>query len=213
MDPLTSLDDRVSSLVLLFQGGSSSYLTTAINLATQLAVLEIAFFGIMLMLGRGAVFADSFMKIFKLGLIFWFVTKFPYFQDQIFDGFVLSANIVSGAPVDTSALLVSQYFDNGTLVWASIMECIKPLSFLSNFVIIIFFLLAGLVAYVGLILMGITAVLTILEYYIVTTIGFIILPFAAFSPTNFISNKIFSSFIAIGIKAATIIIISGFVIS
>ncbi|WP_193166470.1 type IV secretion system protein, partial [Microbulbifer hainanensis] len=85
--------------------------------------------------------------------------------------------------------------------------------FFTDFVTLVWLLMIGVIVFFAMVFMGLTAVLTIIEYYIVTAIGFIILPFSAFSATRFIAEKTFSSFIALGVKAATIVVVSGFVLS
>ncbi|WP_193189001.1 type IV secretion system protein [Nisaea sediminum] len=213
MEPLSSLDNRVSSLVALFQAGPSQYVDVAVSLFSKLAVIEIAFFGLLIALGRGRMMSETFMQIMKMGVFFWFIKEFPTFQTTILSGFQWSGLQLTGQGGGTESLLASSYLTAATNVVGQIFDCAAELSFFTDFVTLVWLLMIGVIVFFAMVFMGLTAVLTIIEYYIVTAIGFIILPFSAFSATRFIAEKTFSSFIALGVKAATIVVVSGFVLS
>ncbi|WP_193166454.1 type IV secretion system protein, partial [Microbulbifer hainanensis] len=116
MEPLSSLDNRVSSLVALFQAGPSQYVDVAVSLFSKLAVIEIAFFGLLIALGRGRMMSETFMQIMKMGVFFWFIKEFPTFQTTILSGFQWSGLQLTGQGGGTESLLASSYLTAATNV-------------------------------------------------------------------------------------------------
>lgn len=207
------LDDRVSSLVALFESGPSIYLEPAISLFSKLAVLEIALFGILFAAGRSSNMADVVVRLMKLGVFFWFITEFPKWQGTVLGGFIWGAQnmlVDSGS----ASLLPSTFIDHGFSAWSMVRKCSEGLSFWSgDGGTLLVLAIVGVVLFLGMLWMGITGAMTILEYYLVTAIGFLLLPLSAFSPTAFAAEKPFSAFISLGVKAATVTLLSGLIIA
>ncbi|MEQ9153484.1 MAG: type IV secretion system protein [Parvibaculum sp.] len=207
------LDDRVSSLVALFESGPTIYLEPALSLFSKLAVLEIALFGILFAAGRSSNMADVVVRLMKLGTFFWFITEFPKWQGTILSGFTWGAQnmLVEGG---SASLLPSTFIQHGFSAWSLVRKCSEGLSFWSgDGGTLIVLALVGVLLFLGMLWMGITGAMTILEYYLVTAIGFLLLPLSAFSPTAFIAEKPFSAFISLGVKAATVTLLSGLIIT
>lgn len=215
MDPLGSLDERAISLIQLFQSGPANYLGTAISLFSKLAVIEIALFGLLLAVGRGLGFADAFTRLFKLGLFFWFIQNFLQFQGTILGGFQWAGQTMTGqnASAGPEALLPSTFLNYGLTALSGVRECAGTLSVFGGEIgTYILLYVIGFVIFLGMLFMGLSALLTLLEYYLVTAIAFILLPLAALSATAFAAERTFSAFLGIGIKAAAIVVISGFIL-
>lgn len=70
-------------------------------------------------------------------------------------------------------------------------------------------LVCGIVAYIGVVFIALQVTITLLEYYMVTCLGVILLPFGLLRYTHFLYNKLIQGIFTFGIKLMVVYFIAG----
>jgi type IV secretion system protein TrbL len=186
-----------------FTGGFSKVYLDAMSLLAILATLEVAIAALWWMLCEENTLAELLKKIMKIGFFIFVVTKYPWLIKCVVDGFVFVGLKAGGGSTDAASVSLikdpSAIIKIGFELLKSVDKAIvpyNPLNFTKNVV--------GGLAYFSVILaffgLAIGVFITYLEFYLISVLGLILIPFGAFKHTAFLAEKVFSTIINFGVR-------------
>lgn len=201
------LTDILGSFVHAFSLRFSTIHGYANGLLRLLILIELVLFGIYLAIEGGDAVSSLFKKVLVIGAFQFLVSNYVTLVDALRDSFVgigLAGQMGSGTLslsqfLDPSALIShgltvvypiwerhSASYGLGAVLWGDVLGI---LSIVSTVLILLAF-----------IWMGMQIFLISVEFYIVTTLAVIMIPFGLFKPTAFLADRAFGSIFAVCIK-------------
>ena len=197
----------------VFDQGRNNLTGQATALFHTFVIFEIIFAGLYLALGTGADLKGVARKLLVIGFFSWVIQNYAWLLTQVMDGFIL----VGQKAGSSSGITFATLQDPG-LIFVRGMEVTKPAA--DKLFQIIDESYTGILSADALLLVvsivlsvlafGIMAVqvfVTYLEFLIVSTAGFIFLPFGVFKPTAFLAERMFGAIIGFGIKLMVLALI------
>lgn len=212
---LPSLTNVLTFFENQFSSGRSSLLSDVQNILQILVIFEVIFAGFYLALGTSADIKGIARKILAVGFFYWVILNYGDILRFIVDGFLYAGEKAgSGSSVDFATLR-----DPGR-VFVRGMELAKPLTdklfadINSSYIGIpsvdgLMLLFCIILTVFSFAIIAIQIFITYLEYLLVATAGFIIIPFGVFKPTAFLAERVFGAIIAFGIKLMVLALIIG----
>ena len=193
------LTEILKSYLNIFTGYFHHASGYANSLLYWIIALEVVLLGVSIALGRGVSPADIFSKIFTIGIFTFIIFSYATLLDGLFQSFLKAGLNSAGQTLsETEFLNPSALYHRGleaaepfrkpeSAGWLNIARFIPLL--------IIFMVIVFSYAF-----MAIQVTLTILEFYIVSTLAVIFLPFGINKKTSFLADKAISGIIASGFK-------------
>jgi len=204
------LTETLETFVHAFSLRYSTISWHATSLLKIFIVIELALFGIYYALEGGDLLASLLKKVLMIGAFQLLVSGFPWLVYVIQESFVAIG--LAGTGVDSSQYLspswfLSTGFDAVGPLWDSLNIKITDSVFGIGMGILVFVLMTFvlLIAYV---LMAFQIFLTQLEFYILTTLAVILLPFGLFRPTAFLADKAIGAIFTISIKLMVLVFVA-----
>jgi type IV secretion system protein TrbL len=205
---LVFFEERLSS-------GRGALLGNVSSLAGTLVTFEVVFAGIYLALGTSADFRAVARKILTIGFFFYVIRNYADMLRWVVDGFLYAGEKVgSGSAVSFATLRdPGQIFERG-------LQIAKPLIYKifanvdSSWMGIpsidsLWLLVCVFSALFSFAVMSIQVFVTYLEYLLIASAGFLLIPFGIFKPTAFLAERVFGAIISFGIKLMTLALIIG----
>lgn len=205
---LMFFEERLSS-------GRGALLGNVTSLAGTLVTLEVVFAGIYLALGTSADMRAVARKILTIGFFFYVIRYYADILRWVVDGFLYAGEKVgSGSAVSFATLRdPGQVFQRG-------LEIAKPLIFKifasmdSSWMGLpsidaLWLLVCVFCALFAFAVMSIQVFVTYLEYLLIASAGFLLVPFGIFKPTAFLAERVFGAVISFGIKLMTLALVIG----
>lgn len=205
---LMFFEERLSS-------GRGALLGNVTSLAGTLVTFEVVFAGLYLALGTSADFRAVARKILTIGFFFYVIRHYADILRWVVDGFLYAGEKVgSGSAVSFATLR-----DPGQ-VFARGLQIAKPLihKIFSNIdsswmglpsIDSLWLLVCVFCALFSFAVMSIHVFVTYLEYLLIASAGFLLIPFGIFKPTAFLAERVFGAIISFGIKLMTLALIIG----
>jgi type IV secretion system protein TrbL len=198
-----------------FGAGRSSLLGDVKSLATILVTFEIVFAGIYLALGSSADMKGVARKILTIGFFFYVIKYYGDILRWVVDGF-----LYAGEKVGSGSGLNFETLRDPAAIFIRGMQVAKPLTdkifadidssyFGIPSVDSLMLLLCIVLTVFSFAIMSIQVFVTYLEYILVATAGFIIIPFGIFKPTAFLAERVFGAIVSFGIKLMVLALIVG----
>ena len=180
----------------------------ALAIAMALGIIEIAISG---MFNWGTIRIQEWVsKVLKIGFFIFLVFNWQDLTMMVFDSFKAAGLIASGT---TMLIDPSSVVDKGlflvTDIWDSIFSKSGMGTVLGSLGIIILSLLLSLVIVFCFGFMAIQIVLTFIEFYILTALSIILLPFGISRYTSFLSEKVIGAVFSSGIKLMVLTFLLG----
>lgn len=197
-----ALTDILGSFVHGFSLRFSSIYAYANSLLRLFILIELILFGIYLALEGGEVIQSLFKKVLVLGSFQLLVANYAALIDVLRDSFVgigLAGQMGPSLSL-TQFLDPSSLISHGFTVMYPIWEHYNLLSILGSGFITVLNLFASGLIFVAFIWMAMQIFLISVEFYIVTTLAVIMIPFGLFKPTAFLADRAFGSIFAVCIK-------------
>lgn len=189
----------------VFSLGFGNLLPSTTWLFLTLLGVEIILFGLYWALGSGQIL-DAIKKILFIGFWIWVVFSFPLLANSLVNSLTQAGNIAGGGgPVNL--LDPSGVVNQGFVVAAPIQVQMNTFSVVNVAYRLIYFVLWMTVLFIYF-LMGIQVFITVLEFYIITAIVGILLPFGLIKHTKFLAEKSIGAVISSGIKMMVLSFIS-----
>lgn len=193
---LTELLQDFASVITL---GYGRLLPDAMSLLSILATLEIAFAGIWWALGDGQkIEVELLRKIIQIGFFVWVVTNYQWLVEVIIGGFIHVGETAGGHTTGNLLSNPSAIADYGFKVTKPIFEMAG--SYKLKIVNALLADVCALMILLSYFLLAIVVFVTYLEFYFVSVLGLILVPFGVFKPTAFLSEKVFGGVISYGVR-------------
>ena len=198
-----------------FSVGRSALLGNVQGIANILVTFEVVLAALYLSLGSSADIRAVARKILVIGFFFYTIKYYGDILRWVVDGFLFAGEKVgSGVAVDFATLR------DPAKVFIKGMQIAKPMadklftdidsSYLGIPSVDSLMLLVCMIFTVfSFAIMSIQVFITYLEYLLVATAGFIIIPFGIFKPTAFLAERVFGAIISFGIKLMVLALIIG----
>lgn len=210
---LPSLTNALNFFGRVFDNGRDALTGQASSLFQIFILFEIIFSGLYLALGSGADFKGIARKVISIGFFSWIIQNYAWILQQVVDGFILV-----GQKAGASSGITFATIQDPDLIFLRGLQLTKPavdklfqvadssyFSLLSADSLLLIICIVCSVFAFGI--MAIQVFVTYLEFLIVTTAGFIFIPFGIFKPTAFLAERIFGTIIGFGIKLMVLALI------
>ena len=203
---LPSLTNILNFFEQTLSAGRGALLGDVKDIASLLVTFEVVFAGIYLVLGSSADIRAIARKVLTIGFFFYVIEHYAEILRFVVDGFLFAGQKAgSGAAVDFATLR------DPAKVFIKGMQIAKPVadklfanidaSYFgipsSDSLMLLFCLILTVFSFA---IMAIQVFITYLEFLLVATAGFIIIPFGIFKPTAFLAERVFGAIISFGVK-------------
>lgn len=208
-----------------FFSGILTYFEGALKQAgkrLQPFALTLGSFLMMIQIGTTWTLFEGQLRMFELikeiisfSFILFLILNFDTLADIFIQGWQFFGGTASGlffpgTPVEAitnnPAYSPSGLIDSG---WAVVGNVITSALSISHPIDSLFILICGMGAYLGLVFMALQVTITLIEYYMVTSLGVILLPFGMLRYTKFLYSQLVKGFFTFGIKLMTVYFIAG----
>lgn len=222
-DGVESVTDQVqsagffSSILTYFKNhlvaGGKNLMPIAISLSLLLMTIQIATTWT-LYEGQLRMF-ELIKEVIRFSFILFLIYNFKYLADTFIEGWMYFGGIASGIftyASDAKAIAQAPYYDPSRLVdmgWVCISQVFAKGTSLAHPINSLLILVCGIVAYIGVVFIALQVTITLLEYYMVTCLGVILLPFGLLRYTHFLYNKLIQGIFTFGIKLMVVYFIAG----
>lgn len=199
-----ALTDILGSFVHAFSLRFSSIHAYANSLLGILILIELILFGIYLAIEGGDAIASLFKKVLVIGVFQFLVSRYVTLVDALRDSFV---GIGLAGQVGAGTLSLSQFLDPSSLISHGLTVVYPIFERQTLFGVLVsgsgldgLTFLAAILILLAFVWMGMQIFLVSIEFYIVTTLAVIMIPFGLFKPTAFLADRAFGSIFAVCIK-------------
>ena len=222
-DGVESVTDQVqsagffSSILTYFKNhlvaGGKNLMPIAISLSLLLMTIQMATTWT-LYEGQLRMF-ELIKEVIRFSFILFLIYNFKYLADTFIEGWMYFGGIASGIftyASDAKAIAQAPYYDPSRLVdmgWVCISQVFAKGTSLAHPINSLLILVCGIVAYIGVVFIALQVTITLLEYYMVTCLGVILLPFGLLRYTHFLYNKLIQGIFTFGIKLMVVYFIAG----
>lgn len=203
MNPDTGiLTNLLTSFIGVFSGGFSRIYPDAMALLAILSALEIAAAAVWWAITEDNAIVSFLRKCMQIGFFIFVVTQYQTLIGVVLDGFVNTGLKAGGGGSYALIKDPSGIVRHGYKVVATLMDHIDKYGVdaalhLPDIIMTYFSVLLILLAFFAI---AIQVFITYLEFYIVTVLGLILIPFGVFKHTSFLAEKVFGAIIAFGIR-------------
>ncbi len=194
-----SLTTTLTHFITVFQGGYTRLQPVIHALLASLAVIEIVLLGFWWALGGGEQLGAVIKKILFLGFWLWLTTSFQSTSKAFVDSLIKAGLIAGGNPGGESLLLdPSKIAGYGLQATEALTQALDNIGF--DVVDALIFGLAYIAIMVSFLVMAIQVFLAVLEYYLLTAVVGILIPFGILPQTKFLAEKAIGAIVSAGIK-------------
>lgn len=201
----TVLTDILGSFVNGSSDGFPIIKDYAESIFAKLIIIEIVLFGIGVALNKIDFKAEIIGKVLAIGFAQFLIFRYVWLVDSLRDGFVSAGLAAGGEHLNTAEFLdPSGYISSGFEQVFSVLEGRYEdgtWHFLSTFSMIgLFNLIILLIMFFAFIAMGFQIFFTVIEFYIVTSLAIILIPFLVLKSTNFLGFRAINGILSNCIK-------------
>ncbi|MEO5492882.1 MAG: P-type conjugative transfer protein TrbL [Sphingomonas sp.] len=215
MDDLSVIDRFMQAFIRYIDsgfgllGGDVHFLTiTLIGIDITLAGLFWA------MGGEDNIIGRFIKKILYIGAFAFILNSFSLLADIIFRSFAQAGLTAGGGTLSADDLLkpgrvASTGFSAAWPLLYQISDLTGPVAFFTNFMTIMVLLFAWVIIILAFFILAIQMFVTIVEFKLTTLAGFILVPFALWSRTSFLAERVLGNVVSSGIKVMVLAVIVG----
>lgn len=193
--------------------GGKNLMPIAISLSLLLMTIQIATTWT-LYEGQLRMF-ELIKEVIRFSFILFLIYNFESLANTFIEGWMYFGGIASGIftySADAKAIGKAPYYNPSTLIdmgWVCISEVFAKGTSVVHPINSLLILVCGIVAYIGVVFIALQVTITLLEYYMVTCLGVILLPFGLLRYTHFLYNKLIQGIFTFGIKLMVVYFIAG----
>lgn len=193
--------------------GGKNLMPIAISLSLLLMTIQIATTWT-LYEGQLRMF-ELIKEVIRFSFILFLIYNFESLANTFIEGWMYFGGIASGIftyAADAKAIGKAPYYNPSTLIdmgWVCISEVFAKGTSVVHPINSLLILVCGIVAYIGVVFIALQVTITLLEYYMVTCLGVILLPFGLLRYTHFLYNKLIQGIFTFGIKLMVVYFIAG----
>ncbi|MGV6873844.1 P-type conjugative transfer protein TrbL [Pseudochelatococcus sp. B33] len=190
-------------------GGEIAFLTST------LIVIDIVLAGLFWAWGADEdVLQRLVKKTLYIGFFAFIIGNFNNLARTVFESFSSLGLKAGGSSLSASELLqpgrVAQVgIDAGNPLLEAAGELTGYIAFLENFVQIMVLMVAWAIVLIAFFVLAIQIFVTLIEFKLTTLAGFVLIPFALFSKTAFLAEKVLGNIVASGVKILVLAVIVG----
>ena len=193
------LNDILFQFLNSIAAGYGNILPFAESLLYYMIVFEILLLSFMWMLGVGNVAVDAIRKILVIGFFTYLIFNFPQFMKMVIDSMIKAGLVAGGGNFSLSNFLnPSDMVDHGIRISNHILENLPVSSFFSGKAAVMG--LCALAIVVSFIVIAIQIIKTFIEFYMLSVVGVLLLPFGVFRHTAFLAEKTFGMMVGFAVK-------------
>jgi type IV secretion system protein TrbL len=214
MGDLNVLDQFTQTFIRYVDSGFGLLNGEVAYLTSVLVGIDITLAGLHWALDDGNVVARLLRKVLYVGTFALILNNWPAFANTIFSTF--SGLGLKAAPTQlTAAMLLQPGFVAGTgfdAAYPLLQQASALIGFTTfyNHMITIFVLFVSwLVVILAFFILAVQLFITIIEFKLTTLAGFVLVPFALWNKTVFLSERVLGNVIASGIKVMVLAVIIG----
>lgn len=201
----TVLTDILGSFVNGSSDGFPVIKGYAEGIFSKLIVIELVLFGIAVALNRIDFKAEIVAKVMAIGFAQFLLFRYVWLVDGLRDGFVTAGLAAGGNQLNTAEFLdPSAYISSGFEKVFSVLEGRfedGTWHFLSTFSMVgLFNLIVLLVMFFAFVAMGFQIFFSVIEFYIVTSLAIILIPFLIVKSTSFLGFRAINGILSNCIK-------------
>lgn len=206
-----------SAILNYFKGhlikGGKNLMPVAISLSLLLMTIQIATTWT-LYEGQLRMF-ELIKEVIRFSFILFLIYNFEDLANTFIEGWMYFGGIASGIfnfSADAKAIAAHPIYNPSHLVdvgWACISQVFAKGTSVVHPINSLLILVCGIVAYIGVVFIALQVTITLLEYYMVTCLGVILLPFGLLRYTHFLYNKLIQGIFTFGIKLMVVYFIAG----
>ncbi len=160
--------------------------------------------GFMIAAGRASLPIELFFKTLKIGFFIWLVTNFPALHTAFMQSMIQMGILAGGGNVATSLIFdPSAIAFQGLLVTEPLFNWFESLSGFAAVKALPAVMITGLCALLILFcffVMGIQVFVTLLEFYIVSLLALVFIPWGVLKQTAFMAEKAIGLIVAFSVK-------------
>lgn len=204
-----ALTQLLNAFVGILYAGEGKVVPHAYYLFSVMAVIEIVFFGLWVAAGHSDLLKDGVSKIIVMGFIVFLITTWTAFLKPIVNSLIEIGILVGGSGINF------EDFSNPSTIAAYGFECTKPLldylGKISWYQIgdnIIYSITYWVIILIFCII-AIQVFLAHVEFWIVSMLGLILLPFYVFEKMKWLAEGAMKSIIGQGVRLMTLACIIG----
>lgn len=193
--------------------GGKNLMPIAISLSLLLMTIQIATTWT-LYEGQLRMF-ELIKEVIRFSFILFLIYNFESLANTFIEGWMYFGGIASGIftySADAEAIGKAPYYNPSTLIdmgWVCISEVFAKGTSVVHPINSLLILVCGIVAYIGVVFIALQVTITLLEYYMVTCLGVILLPVGLLRYTHFLYNKLIQGIFTFGIKLMVVYFIAG----
>lgn len=193
--------------------GGKNLMPIAISLSLLLMTIQIATTWT-LYEGQLRMF-ELIKEVIRFSFILFLIYNFESLTNKFIEGWMYFGGIASGIftyAADAEAIGKAPYYNPSALInmgWVCISEVFAKGTSVVHPINSLLILVCGIVAYIGVVFIALQVTITLLEYYMVTCLGVILLPFGLLRYTHFLYNKLIQGIFTFGIKLMVVYFIAG----
>ncbi|ARP64311.1 P-type conjugative transfer protein TrbL [Mesorhizobium sp. WSM1497] len=190
-------------------GGEVAFLTST------LIVIDITLAGLFWAWGADEDLLHRLVKkTLYIGFFAFIIGNFNRLAGIIFESFSGLGLKAGGSALSGSALLqpgrVAQVgIDAGNPILEAASQLMGYVSFFENFVQIAVLMIAWAIVLIAFFILAVQIFVTLIEFKLTTLAGFVLIPFALFSRTAFLAEKVLGNIVASGVKILVLAVIVG----
>jgi type IV secretion system protein TrbL len=195
-----TLTTTLTNFVGVFQGGYSRLQPIVNGVLVALAGIDIVLIGFWWALGGGERLTEVIKKVLFLGFWLWFTKSFQSNAKAFVDS-LISAGLTAGGQSGGQNLLLdpSRIAAYGLTATDQLAKALADIS-VTDFGDMIIFGVSYLVIMAAFLTMAIQVFLAVLEYYLITAVAGVLVPWALLPQTRFLSEKAIGAVVSAGIK-------------
>ena len=199
-----TLTTTLTNFVGVFQGGYARLQPMVNSLLGILAGIDIVLIGFWWALGGGERLTEVIKKVLFLGFWLWFTTSFQS-NAKAFVESLINAGLTAGGQAGSYNLLldpsrIAGYGLNATEQLAKALDDVSLTDLGDAFI----FGISYLLIMVAFLVMAIQTFLAVLEYYLITAVAGVLVPWALLPQTKFLAEKAIGAVVSAGIKLMTL---------
>jgi type IV secretion system protein TrbL len=195
-----TLTTTLTNFVGVFQGGYSRLQPIVNSLLAALAGIDIVLIGFWWALGGGERLTEVLKKVLFLGFWLWFTTSFQS-NAKMFVESLINAGLTAGGQAGGYNLLLdpSRIAGYGLTATEQLSKALGDIS-ITDLGDAFIFGVSYLLIMAAFLVMAIQAFLAVLEYYLITAVAGVLVPWALLPQTKFLAEKAIGAVVSAGIK-------------
>ena len=204
MDDIGLLTQLLNTFLGISAGGYGRLLPAVNWLLATFITIELVFMGFMVAAGRAQLPIELFFKTLKIGFFIWLVTNFPLLHNAFMQSMIQLGILAGGGNLATSLLYdPSAIAQRGLWATQPLFNWFESLSGFSAVKALPAVIITGLCALVIIgcfFVMAIQVFVTLLEFYIVSLLALVLIPWGMLKQTAFMAEKAIGVIIAFAVK-------------